>query len=129
MKYRVKAKISFIDKYTQHVYAVDEEIECTEERGKELLSDKRGLVEFVKEINDEEPQKEEPHKADESVTVHLDADQLKTWKKDELVKLAQDMGLDSKGTKEELIEKIVAEEVEIDDEAIIEEDEKTTETE
>lgn len=102
MKYKVKAKISFIDKYTQHVYAVDEIIECDEARGKELLNDKRGLVELVEEIKDEG-----------SMTAHLDASQLKTWKKDELVKLAQDMGLDAKGTKEELIKKIVAEEVEI----------------
>lgn len=117
MKYKVKAKISFIDKYTQHVYAVDEIIECDETRGKELLNDKRGLVELVEEIKNEGP-----------MTAHLDAGQLKTWKKDDLVKLAQDMGLDSKGTKKELIEKIVVEEVEIDDEAIIEEDEKATET-
>lgn len=58
MKYTVKAKKSFIDKYTGKVYAVDEEIECSKERGEELLADKRELVELVKKIEESnEPEK------------------------------------------------------------------------
>ena len=45
--YKVKAKFSFVDKYTDKVYAKDEIIECEDARGKELLADKRGLVELV----------------------------------------------------------------------------------
>ena len=45
--YKVKATVSFIDKYTGKVYAKDEIIKCEDARGKELLADKRGLVELV----------------------------------------------------------------------------------
>lgn len=45
--YKVRAKFSFVDKYTDKVYAKDEIIECEDARGKELLADKRGLVELV----------------------------------------------------------------------------------
>lgn len=58
MKYKVKAKISFVDKYTDKVYAVNEVIECDEKRGEELLNDKRGLVELVEKIEDEQPAEE-----------------------------------------------------------------------
>lgn len=56
MKYKVRAKQSFIDKYNpDKVYAINEEIECDEKRGEELLNDKRGLVELVEKIEDEKP--------------------------------------------------------------------------
>lgn len=61
MKYKLKAKQSFVDKYTEQVYKVDEMIEATEERGKELLADPRELVELVEEIK-EEPEEEKPAK-------------------------------------------------------------------
>lgn len=63
MKYKVKAKVSFIDKYTDKVYAVGEEIECSKERGEELLADKRGLVELIAKINSSEEPKEPEKKA------------------------------------------------------------------
>lgn len=54
--YKVKANLSFVDKYTGKVYAKDEVIECEDARGEELLADARGLVEFVEKS---EPQKTE----------------------------------------------------------------------
>lgn len=62
MKYKLKAKQSFVDKYTEQVYKVDEMIKATEERGKELLADPRELVELVEEIKEEEPEEEKPAK-------------------------------------------------------------------
>lgn len=67
MKYELKAKQAFVDKYTGHVYSIDESFEVDEKRGKELTEDPRGLVELVKEIEEEkaeEPAEEE--KAEES---------------------------------------------------------------
>lgn len=61
MKYKVRAKQSFIDKYNpDKVYAINEEIECDEKRGEELLNDKRGLVELVEKIEDEKHADEKP---------------------------------------------------------------------
>ena len=39
----------FRDKYTQELYKVDDTIEVSEERGAELASDPRELVEVVEE--------------------------------------------------------------------------------
>lgn len=60
---KVKAKTAFVDKYTEKVYAPGDVIECTEERGKELLADSRKLVEAVEETAEakaEEKKAEEP---------------------------------------------------------------------
>lgn len=63
MKYKLRAKVSFVDKYnTDKVYAIDEEIECDEKRGEELLSNKEDLVELIEKIEDEKPEEETPKK-------------------------------------------------------------------
>lgn len=54
-----------------------------------------------------------------NITGNLDKGQLSTMKVDELRKLAADMGLDTAGKKAELIERICAVEVEVDDEAVM----------
>lgn len=58
MKYKLRTKISFIDKYnTDKVYAIGEEIECDEKRGEELLSNKEDLVELIEKPEEETPKK------------------------------------------------------------------------
>ena len=58
MKYKLRTKVSFIDKYNaDKVYAIDEEIECDEKRGEELLSNKEDLVELIEKIEEETPKK------------------------------------------------------------------------
>lgn len=46
---KLKIEVSFRDKYTDKKYKVGEEVEFEDERAKELLSDKRGLVTEVKD--------------------------------------------------------------------------------
>lgn len=48
----LKIKKQFRDKYTQELYKVDDTIEVSEERGAELVSDPRELVEAVEEKKD-----------------------------------------------------------------------------
>jgi len=50
------------------------------------------------------------------IKAHLDAEQLKEFKKDELVQLAKDLGVESDGTKEEIAARIAAIEVEVPEE-------------
>lgn len=58
MKYKLRTKVSFIDKYnTDKVYAIGEEIECDEKRGEELLSNKEDLVELIEKPEEETPKK------------------------------------------------------------------------
>ena len=59
--------------------------------------------------------------------VHLDASQFEEWSYDDLRKLAKDMGISAKGTKEELIAKICSEDVEIENDAVLEDDQEDTE--
>lgn len=46
---KLKVEMSFKDKYTGELYAVDEVIEVDKDRADELLSDPRELVTVVKE--------------------------------------------------------------------------------
>lgn len=69
------------------------------------------ILEITKERFDEI--KKSGNYVEEIKTAHLTTEDLKTWKKDELVKLAKDMGLETSGTKSEIIKRIAAEEVEI----------------
>jgi len=44
---------------------------------------------------------------------HFDVKELEKWKKEDLQKLASEMGLSDSGTKEEIAKRIAAEEVEV----------------
>lgn len=57
------------------------------------------------------------------ITGHLDAEQFADWSMKDLQKLAKDMGLKANGSKEELIARITAEEVQASAEPDIEEPE------
>lgn len=92
---RVKVKVSFRDKYTDELYKIGDVIEVTEERFDEILS----VGDFIETV---------------STTGHLDRAGLESMKKDELIKLAEEMELDSTGTKADIIDRIVAEEVEFE---------------
>lgn len=65
---------------------------------------KAGYVEALEENNDGEVE-----------TGHLDPEQLKEMTVPELRKLANDMGLDDSGKKDELIERICSAEVQVGD--------------
>lgn len=82
-------------------------IELDEENAHRLI--KMGIVEAVDKVHDEALAEEA-----ESLTGYLDAEQLEDMKVEDLRKLAKDMGLDSTGKKAELIERITAEEVQVD---------------
>ena len=56
---------------------------------------------------------------------HLSAKDLEKWKKAELQKLAQEMGVSTEGTVKELAARIAAEEVEVPDEEVEVSDEET----
>ena len=56
---------------------------------------------------------------------HLSAKDLEKWKKAELQKLAQEMGVSTEGTVKELAARIAAEEVEVPDEEVEVPDEET----
>lgn len=59
--------------------------------------------------------------------VHLDASQFEEWSYGDLRKLAKDMGISAKGAKEELIERICGADVDIEDDATLEDDQEDAE--
>lgn len=92
---KAKVKISFRDKYTDELYKIGDVIEVTEERFDEILS----VGDFIETV---------------STKGRLDRAGLEGLKKDELIKLAEEMELDATGTKADIIDRIVAEEVEFE---------------
>lgn len=91
-KYKVKQ--TFIDKNTKSTIRVGEIIELSEERATEIL--KKGS--YIEEMQEEKS--------------HLDIEEMKKWSVKDLRKLAEDMELDTSGTKEQLLERICEAELE-----------------
>ena len=52
MRYKLRIKVSFIDKYTVEVYPAGEVVDFDEKRGEELLADPRDLVELVEKTGE-----------------------------------------------------------------------------
>lgn len=91
-KYKVNQ--SFIDKNTKNTIRAGEIIELSEERATEIL--KAGP--YIEEVSEEKR--------------HLDIEAMKKWSVKDLRKLAEDMELDTSGTKEQLLERICEAELE-----------------
>lgn len=102
-KYKVKQ--SFIDKNTKNTIRVGEIIELSKERATEIL--KEGS--YIEEVPEEKS--------------HLDIEAMKKWSVKDLRKLAEDMKLDTSGTKEQLLERICEVELEPETEEETEEEE------
>lgn len=100
-KYKVKQ--TFIDKNTKSTIRVGEIIELSEERATEIL--KAGS--YIEEVPEEKS--------------HLDIEGMKKWSVKDLRKLAEDMKLDTSGTKEQLLERICEVELEPETEGTEEE--------
>ena len=81
----------------------------------DALAKSDAVFEAAKAIFD----KQETEETEETVTGHLDPAQLETMSYNELKKLAKDMGLATDGKKEELIERIAAEEVIVEPDAVV----------
>ena len=101
-KYKVNQ--SFIDKNTKNTIRVGEIIELSEERAAEIL--KAGP--YIEEVQEEKS--------------HLDIEEMKKWSVKDLRKLAEDMKLDTSGTKEQLVERICEVELEPETEETEEEE-------
>ena len=101
--------------YDGKIYKLDDTFKLDDIIATELI--KNGNVVAFQEAEIIEPDNAEDSQVEQDVlTGTLDAEDLKSMKKDDLVRLAQQMGLDTKGTKDELIERISNVEVEVDEE-------------
>lgn len=102
--------------YNGIIYKNGEAFEANDLIAKSLIE-----REYVAEENPEEEAKIQ--------TGYLDKEQLEAMPYPELKSLASQLGLDAKGKKEELIERICNTEVNVEEDAIVENSEETTEDE
>ena len=105
----------------------DDEFECDEVIAKSLSKDGY-VVEFQEGEFKEADDKGDSQEEQENITGHLSKEDLEEMTYPNLKKLAKDMGIPATGTKEELIEKIVKEEVEIPSDAIVDEEDEEDES-
>lgn len=66
---KLKIEKDFSDKYTNAKYKVGQEIDFKEERAKELLADKRGLVSLAEEIESYGEEIEKPDNEEDIIPV------------------------------------------------------------
>lgn len=110
MKLRFKQECS--DKYTNTLYEVGSVHEFEDERAKEILN--TGYAELIEEKTtpiepfDEEPSKEEDTKTVEERLDEGEVINLYELSRDELQKLAKEKGVAIRGTKEEIIERLLS---------------------
>ena len=92
--------------YNDNIYRHGETFEVEEVIGESLIA--RGYVAMDSAVEEAEP-----------LAGNLDANQLKEMSYPELKALAAQMGLDAKGKKDELIARICGEEVEVEEDAVV----------
>lgn len=113
--------------YQGQIYKTNKSFDLDDVLAKELI--KNGIVvsysnkkeEVVAESASEDSPEEQ--KEVKTVTVTFDKESLEEMKYQELKKLASDMGLDASGKKEELVERIANELVEVDTDEVAEDEE------
>lgn len=86
----------------------DEPFSLTKEQEARLVS--KGVAEYV-EVAPVQPQDERKSEETKMPKGNLDKEKLMEWGYNELKRLAKEMGIPAIGTKEELVDKIVAEKV------------------
>ena len=109
--------------YKEGIYKKDDVFEVDEVIAESLIE--RGYV-VPTEVSEAEVidvEYEEVEEEVETVKGKWDKEDLKTWKVAELKELAEELGIEATGKKEELIEKICEVEVEIPSDEIITEEE------
>ena len=87
--------------------------EVTEKEGQRLISQ-----EIAVSAEEQDSEKTEPEEEAEVMTGYLTRDQLESMKMEELKILAESLGLKKNGSRAELIERIMAESVEIEEEEV-----------
>lgn len=113
--------------YQGQIYKTNTSFDLDDVLAKELI--KNGIAvsysnkkeEVVAESASEDSPEEQ--KEVKTVTVTFDKESLEEMKYQELKKLASDMGLDASGKKEELVERIANELVEVDTDEVAEDEE------
>lgn len=124
---KVKVLKKFKDKETRRIHKVGEVFECSEKRYAEILKADENLIRV---LDDEEPGEEEQSyetkinkntcgngslcdiaQAEEHGKGYLDESNLISMNYADLKKLAKDMGIPAKGSKEDLVKRIKAEQI------------------
>lgn len=116
---KIKVLKKFKDKVTGEIRKIGDVFECSKERLEEIQRTDKSLVEML-DVSDEDGQEEDEslkQEEDGSGSMHegaghLDKGKLEEMDYNDLKKLAKDMGLLAKGSKEELVERIAAEQIE-----------------
>ena len=104
---KLKFLCDCVDKHTKKEYRAGKEYEFDDDRAKEILA--TGHVEEVKEEKPVEPVKE-PVK-EKTVDERLDDGELVNLldlKKSELIEMAKKVGVSTRGSKEDIIERLLA---------------------